>query len=270
MRPRVRRVCMIMATPPPRRPSTAATRVSVAGVSAATASFAVTGNGTVLVAARLGMGDGTAIAHPGTMAPDASKRRLALAIRCHHAPPLDGQPAVCPSRPRGASAVLRTWATRLGRRSAYARNVRRTYEEHRPGSSDAGPRSGICSARLVVGCRLATGDLLSPPGRRRVAPPRGADRVPVTSCIRGSWHRDDDRRRRQPSLGQSLLPSFETATSYVVPRPAKSSIPVRALGLTWRPSGSQYAIRCARRGGVGRSERTAPACRRRRGIFRWP
>lgn len=42
---------------------------------------------------------------------------------------------------------------------------------------------------------------------------------------------------------------------------------MRVLGLTWRPSGSQYAIRCARRGDVGRSERTAPACRRRRGIF---
>jgi hypothetical protein len=51
----------------------------VAGVSGATASFAVTGNGTVLVAARLGIGDSTAIAHPGTMVPDA--RRLALAIR---------------------------------------------------------------------------------------------------------------------------------------------------------------------------------------------
>jgi len=103
----------------------------VAGVSAASASFAVTGNGTVLVAARLGMGDGTAIAHPGTMAPDASKRRLALAIRCHHAPPLLLPSTVSQQSVRAVREGHRLSSVPGLRVSDAGRATRETYVERR-------------------------------------------------------------------------------------------------------------------------------------------
>src|SRR5207342_808352 len=105
-----------MATPPPRRPSTAATRVSADGRPGARLGRAVV----------RGQPPGPGDPDAATLLPSTVSQQSLRAVRERHR--LSSVPGLRVSE----------------RRPGYARNVGRTCEEHRPGWTDTDPRGGIC------------------------------------------------------------------------------------------------------------------------------
>ena len=160
-----------------------------------------------------------------------------------------------PSAATGVSAAGRpdTPSTSSGRGEA---RDRRRHRDQAPGNDES---------RCIA----------TPHGPGHPLPPRSSPRRLATS-LSGSLSGPSERgigcppyrgyafRTPGPASRERCVERVRTPVAGSLP--ATSADPGSVLGPTWWPHVPQYAIRWVRRGDVGRSELTAPACRRRRGI----